>query len=487
MAANPHVTPEQIDEFLLRRTPLGWGPPINEGGHVLQSRPRRDPGLEWLDDRDCASAYGDSFTAGSGTADDDTYPHELGSILGCRVSNYGVGGYGSDQAFMLWRAQRHLDTAPVVVLGHLSENILRNVNQYRNLLYPGRELFFKPRFVQDDGALVEVPVPIRTAQDFQQLESDPASVLRHEAFLDRPRRAFPYTLALARWLVADFHVRSQLAGVPRHEAFYRSNHPSQALQLTARLLTAFASEAGANGQTPYVVLIPMGDDFVYAVRTNRWPDQPLAAALREAGVSVIHAGPPMLAWVWGILATSVLLVATHHIALRLHGTTVARISLVVLHVVVLTCATALPLAWWGARNHALFGVFTLATNTGRNLFLGNHAGASGGYPVQGEAPFGLVSVRGLNEAAQWLLHERSYPAWFKYRIYATSQLSYLLLLVLVSLRLLSFAHRRERPQGLQWTGWIVGATLPWMIIEASVILVRLAGFPAKPGEVANDL
>ncbi len=39
----------------------------------------------------------------------------------------------------------------------------------------------------------------------------------------------------------------------------------------------------------------MGDDFVYAVRTNRWPDQPLADALREAGVSVIHAGPPMLA------------------------------------------------------------------------------------------------------------------------------------------------------------------------------------------------
>lgn len=327
-------------------------------------------------------------------------------------------------------------------------------------------------------------------------------------------------------------------------------------------------------------------------------------------------GPhPALAWTWGIIATSLLLVAAHQIALRLHGATVARVATLgvaiypalaiftalpvsdlvftagvtallcwvvtrefprwsasfvigitlgvltltrsaglafagaivfvwwtkqpkvrplVLPVVVLICATALPLAWWVARNHALFGVPTLATNTGRNLLLGNHAGASGGYPVQGRAPFGLVSVRGLNEAeadrrylnqaadfvrhepgawlgllprklmhlfafeltgAQWLLHEQSYPAWFKYGIYATSQLSYVLLLVLVLVRPLSFTQRRERPQRLQWTGWIVGATvvlttlvtlgqdrfrmpfLPWMIIEASVVLVRLTGCP----------
>lgn len=295
MAAVPRFTSRQTDEFFMHRTALGWGAPLDETGRVLEPRARRDRTRDGLDGRVCVSAYGDSFTAGSGVKDDETYPHELASIFGCHVSNYGLGGYGSDQAFMLWRAQRHLDMAPVVVLGHLSENILRNVNQYRNLLYPGQELFFKPRFVQQDGALVAVPIPIRTAQDFQQLESDPASVLLHDAFLDRPRRAFPYTLAVARWLVDDFHVRSKLAGVPRHEAFYHADHPARALQLTSRILAAFATEAHASGRTPFVVLIPMGDDLVYALKTNRWPDQPLADALREAGVPVIHAGPPMLA------------------------------------------------------------------------------------------------------------------------------------------------------------------------------------------------
>lgn len=324
---------------------------------------------------------------------------------------------------------------------------------------------------------------------------------------------------------------------------------------------------------------------------------------------------PMLVWVWGILATALLLVATNSIALRLYGMSVARVAtlgvaaypalaiftalptsdlvftagltgllcwivahefprwpasfllgiilgmltltrnvgiafagpiafawwvkrprppLVIWQIAVLAGALALPLAGWMARNYTVFGTATLATNTGTNLLVGNHAGASGAYPVQAKAPFGLVSVRGLNEAeadrlyfdqavdfarhhpgawlallprkllhlfafeltgAQWLLHERRYPSWFKYGIYAISQLSYLLLLALVSLRILSFSQRLERPQGLQWTGWTVGATvvlttlvafgqdrfrmpfLPWMIIEASVILVRLAESP----------
>lgn len=295
MASMPEFAPSQVDRYLTQRTSLGWGPPM-AASVVATLRARRDSEQA---NAPCASAYGDSFTAGSGVADDDTYPHELGVIVGCGVANYGVGGYGSDQAFMLWRAQRHQDHARVVILGHLSENILRNVNQYRNLLYPGQEWFFKPRFVLDGDTLREIPIVVQRRDDFAALMRDPASVLHHEAFLSRPRRGFPNSIAIARWALQDFHVRAKLARVPRHEPFYRADHPTGALQLTSRILAAFAAEARAGGQSPFVVLIPMGDDFAYAIRMNRWPDQPLADALRETGVSVIHAGPSMLSRLQG--------------------------------------------------------------------------------------------------------------------------------------------------------------------------------------------
>jgi hypothetical protein len=49
------------------------------------------------------------------------------------------------------------------------------------------------------------------------------------------------------------------------------------------------------GHKAIVVLIPTGDDFRYARRTARWVDAPLARGLQAAGVTVVHAGPAMLA------------------------------------------------------------------------------------------------------------------------------------------------------------------------------------------------
>lgn len=293
MAYVPDFTPGQASRYFARRDPwLGWGAATDRQGRVVRLEPRPDPAFS-ARQPPCVSAYGDSFTEGGEAPDDGSYPHHLGVRLGCGVANYGRGGYGSDQALMLFRAQAHLDRAPVLVLGHLSENILRNVNQYRNLLYPGNELLFKPRLLRSGDGLRYVPVPVRTAGDFAALESAPERVLAHDAFVERPRRSFPYTWALARWLATDFHVRSRLSGVPRHAAFYSADHPSGALPLTIRILSAFAEEARGAGRRPYVLLVPVGNDFLHARKTGIWPDQPLADSLRARGVAVIHAGPRM--------------------------------------------------------------------------------------------------------------------------------------------------------------------------------------------------
>lgn len=294
MIAIPTFTSDEVDDYFTHRNRvLGWGPEVGPDARVSMLRPREDPGFP-VSAPSCTSAYGDSFTAGSEVDDDGAYPHHTGTILKCRVANYGVGGFGSDQAFMLMRAQSHLDRAPIVILGHVSENILRNVNQYRNLLYPDQSFGFKPRFLIDGNSLLAVPIAIQRAEDFHVLKDAPESLLLYDAFVSRPRRQFPYTLALLRWTVHDFHLRARLAGIPRHEPFYHPDHPAQGLQLTTRILSTFAGEARTQGRSPLVVLMPVGHDFQYARATGRWPDQPLADALRDAGIPVIHAGPAMM-------------------------------------------------------------------------------------------------------------------------------------------------------------------------------------------------
>ncbi|HLY39444.1 MAG TPA: hypothetical protein VKU61_15475 [Candidatus Binatia bacterium] len=289
MAAIPRLGDDEIALALERRSAqLGWGPATDAIGRVLHPAARRDPAFP-PERRPCASVYGDSFTLGA--ADNATYPHHLALALGCPVANFGVGGYGSDQALMLFRAQRVADRTPVVLLAHLSENVMRNVNQCQRLLYPASRIRFKPRFLLDGDALRAIPVPVATAADYRRVAAEPGTMLAHDAFLARPRPHFPYTVQLLRWLVSDSYAQARLHREPWHAAFYRSDHPSGALDLTTRILSEFVREAGADGRTPLIVLIATRSDLDYARRTGRWAYRPLVDALDAAHVPVVDTGP----------------------------------------------------------------------------------------------------------------------------------------------------------------------------------------------------
>ena len=294
MAYIPEIPEQEILGYLRQRNPvLGWGPRLDDRGRAIDLAPRPDssatPGKP-----PCISAYGDSFTYGYGVTDQATYPHFLGEMMGCAVANYGVDGYGSDQALMLVRAQQHLDTTPVIILGHLSENILRNVNRYRNLLYAGSPLQFKPRFVLESDSLQYLPIPVNSVADFRALERDPDSVLSGDALLVRPRRKFPFSVALARWLTQDFKLRARIAGVPSEAAYYTRKHPAGGLELTSRVLSTFARGMAEREKQGVVLLIPTAQALTYAATTGIWVDQPLAEALHRERIPVIHAGPKIL-------------------------------------------------------------------------------------------------------------------------------------------------------------------------------------------------
>lgn len=111
------------------------------------------------------SLYGDSFTFSPGVLPEESYANVLSKLVGRRVNNFGVGGYGTDQAYLRFKTQRN-DPAGVVILGHLSDNVMRNVNQFHDLIGSLGQpaCMFKPRFLVDGkGNLQLVPVVDYTA------------------------------------------------------------------------------------------------------------------------------------------------------------------------------------------------------------------------------------------------------------------------------------------------------------------------------------
>lgn len=106
-----------------------------------------DPGL--------IASYGDSYTHGDEVNGDETWQYYLSKKIRSNVQNFGVGGYGTDQALLkLEQNFRNGFLTPYVLLGIHEENINRIVNTFRPFYIPGAwiKLGFKPRFILQNGA-----------------------------------------------------------------------------------------------------------------------------------------------------------------------------------------------------------------------------------------------------------------------------------------------------------------------------------------------
>ena len=108
------------------------------------------------------SIYGDGFAMCRDVQDHETFAWNLGELSGTRISNYGVGGYGLDQALLLMEREYSQDPSDAVVLAVTSITMARCVSVYRHYIKPDEILAIKPRFrlgESDDGLhLVKYPI-----------------------------------------------------------------------------------------------------------------------------------------------------------------------------------------------------------------------------------------------------------------------------------------------------------------------------------------
>lgn len=241
----------------------------------------------------CLAAFGDSFTFSAEVSDAGAWTNQLSILLGCRVANFGVGGYGTDQAYMRFK-RTNVDSARVVILGLFPENIQRNVNQYRGFLVAYHGLHFKPRYMIRNGKLILLPIIQQENFDYDELLKQPENFLKNEYFL--PGSAFgpipvrfPFTFTAVKALVHP-KVLAVLAGQPTWTRFYQSDHDSNGLEVTAAILQRFVNDVRELGKTPIVFVFTNAKSVKIFVRSGIWPYQSILKFMDRNKIIYIHLG-----------------------------------------------------------------------------------------------------------------------------------------------------------------------------------------------------
>lgn len=242
----------------------------------------------------CISLYGDSFTWSDSVDDAAAWSNQLSLLRNCRVSNYGVSGYGTDQALLRFE-QKTQDDAPIVLLNHFTGDIRRNVTQFRNLTSDDDYFLLKPRFVFEGEQLKLIPLISPTFEEAKRIADDPGHVLPYEYFAPGGpagivNARFPYTASLIR-AFGNEHLQAKFRAATVWEAYYREDHQSGALPLTVAIMKRFSTIAVARRKRPIVTVIPNAHDIHAFQRSGRWPHQPLIDLLSKTDIEVFDFGP----------------------------------------------------------------------------------------------------------------------------------------------------------------------------------------------------
>lgn len=297
----PHVT-ESYATYSARLDPLlGWPSPGAVGSGELDETGSRvtpaypDPESQPTE----VSIYGDSFAWSDEVDRVHAWGNVLSGILHCRVANFGMNGYGTDQAYLRFKTNLK-DQAKVVLLVFSSDNIRRSVNRVRNFIIPGPQLGTKPRFILGaDGQLELIPLPKFTGAEYNAFIRNPAPDLADEFFLPGGPSGvqalrFPYTLSLLKSMPFLFSLWR--LGTPQYYEFFRRDHPSHALAVTEAIMKAFRAETAARGKYPLIVLVPIYPDLVYFKKHGGWVYQPVMDDLSRDKITYLNLGPGILAY-----------------------------------------------------------------------------------------------------------------------------------------------------------------------------------------------
>ena len=240
------------------------------------------------------AAFGDSYTFGSAVSDDECWTEVMSlGEQAVEVLNFGVAGYGLDQAFLRYQEEGAPFHPHVVLICYMTENLARHVNVFPAFYMHVQTMpVSKPRFVVERGALRLLGNPLRTPKDYQELlhhERESLTMLGQNDYFYR-RSARPAkidALGMVRLVKVIRRIveRAHSVGSLYERGYY--NTDSEAFKVTVRLIEEFDEAVLRNGSAPVVVIFPHRGDIDRHRMDGSKSYQPLLEHLTRAGMEPV--------------------------------------------------------------------------------------------------------------------------------------------------------------------------------------------------------
>jgi len=235
------------------------------------SSKRFDPELGWDHNpvarnyvpkkRYLAQSYGDSFVESAGDLQDSWQAH-FERLTGEAILNFGIGGYGLDQAVLKFEKYAPRYSTHIAIIGLYHQMYRRALSYYSFYYFANSDAFmfaFKPIFVKTDNQFELIRPPCADAACFLAIASNPDhQVWRFLARYDywyqanqkKPFRGFPNAIKYARVLDQILQQRRELRGT---ENYFFVN--AGALNLMEYLIERFVKDSRDMGMIPVCVML----------------------------------------------------------------------------------------------------------------------------------------------------------------------------------------------------------------------------------------
>lgn len=289
---------DTADRYIGRDQDLGWSIRPNGRDGLYESNaagmrgrfgeevpPVPPPGVTRV------AIYGDSFTHGDQVAYPDTWAAQwMGRRANLEVLNFGVPGFGVDQALLRFERDGLRFGAQVHLLCIWPEDIIRNLNVIRFYMTPHGNLGPpKPRFVIDGAGLRLINAPVMDDRQYADSVTGRSisPTMVHDRLYSESDVADRWYHVLYSTRVVGGLWRAQERQKEREQQYFSPD--SEANQLAVRIAARFKERAEAVGAKPYVVFIPAAN-YLDRHASGGWP---LVDLLRRNGIDVIDLGPPI--------------------------------------------------------------------------------------------------------------------------------------------------------------------------------------------------
>ena len=232
-------------------------PESREGIYLSSSEGIRSPraGMSFVGSpaRDRVAIVGDSFTFGLEVPYDQTWGHQLEIALGpgAQVLNFGVDGYGVDQAFLRYQRDVLAWRPRIVIMGVIDDDLRRTMCVYGFLCFPASEIpFAKPRFLLQGDRLTRLNRPVPT----------PDAVFKTPSILDLPFIEHHRFFDPVEWEWHFYHhaysIRFVLSKYGRWPAAGPTVSDAMLRAVNAEVLRSFVQLARENGSRPIIAYFP---------------------------------------------------------------------------------------------------------------------------------------------------------------------------------------------------------------------------------------